>query len=639
MDLDPQAAEIAVVNLMMRAMEGQSRADKRLPLLLNQNIKVGNVLVGLPPKADYAVQNVSASELRDVIRLRHELLTVGHGERHDALLRELPAATRALAERLDVAIQPHFTDLDRVRPFHWGVEFPEAFFDAEGAPLANPGFAVIIGNPPWEILKPDLREFYAQFDEKIESRYSRDDAEKRIAELDAEAPVRRPAFEASSQSATQTAAYARASGLYKRQGRGDPATHKLFIERMYSLLRDGGRLGYVVPSGIYTDLGTKDLREMLLNEGNIQYIYSFSNERFFFPGVHHAFKFAMIGVQRGPQSDGFWSVFRFNPRVAIKPDDLHDLLTKRDNLIYMHRDMLKKFSPDSLSVMEFQSKQDYEIVEKIYGKWPLLGEQIEGSWSIKLNREFDMTNDRHLFTTMRTEFPLYEGKMIHHFDAFFGTPQYWLDPLVARKRLIGTAKDIGQSLDYQQYRLGIRAVAASTNERTLISTIIPKNSFAGNSVLVDIEDGPITDKLFASSVLNSFCIDYILKSKVASNVNMYILYQLPVPRLTAGDPTFDAIIPLAARLVCTRSEFADLWQSVMNEVWDESKAATDPAERTRLRDRIDALVARLYGLTRAEFDHILGTFPLVFPDTDAGRARRAALLTAYDAAPAYAPPV
>jgi hypothetical protein len=59
--------------------------------------------------------------------------------------------------------------------------------------------------------------------------------------------------------------------------------------------------------------------------------------------------------------------------------------------------------------------------------------------------------------------------------------------------------------------------------------------------------------------------------------------------------------------------------------------AIDPAERARLRDELDARVAHLYGLSRDDFDHILGTFPLVFPDTEVGRARRAALLAAYDA--------
>jgi hypothetical protein len=90
-------------------------------------------------------------------------------------------------------------------------------------------------------------------------------------------------------------------------------------------------------------------------------------------------------------------------------------------------------------------------------------------------------------------------------------------------------------------------------------------------------------------------------------------------------------VPRAARLTCTRPEFADLWQSVMNAPWDESQGTADPAERQRLRDEIDAIVAHLYGLSRADFDHILGTFPLVFPDTEAGQVKRSALLAVYDA--------
>lgn len=39
--------------------------------------------------------------------------------------------------------------------------------------------------------------------------------------------------------------------------------------------------------------------------------------------------------------------------------------------------------------------------------------------------------------------------------------------------------------------------------------------------------------------------------------------------------------------------------------------ATDPVESARLRAELDGLIAHLYGLTEAEFAHILGTFPLV----------------------------
>ena len=98
-------------------------------------------------------------------------------------------------------------------------------------------------------------------------------------------------------------------------------------------------------------------------------------------------------------------------------------------------------------------------------------------------------------------------------------------------------------------------------------------------------------------------------------MNMFHIYQLPVPRLTTGNPFFDAIVPRAARLTCTTPAFADLWQQVMGEAWEPSAGATDPAERQRLRDEIDALVAHLYGLTRDEFAHILGAFRWCFPTT------------------------
>jgi hypothetical protein len=422
-DLDPQAAEIATINLMMRAMEGRHR-DKRLPLILNQNVKVGNALVGtvypIPsspppltpplhamerglggedamessPGGEDAIESSSGGEdamesspggedalqQEDVIapilalrRLRAELIQTPKGERHDAIIRELETQTAALVAQLNSDLAPHFTDLGRVRPFHWAIEFPEVFYEDDGTPRANPGFTIIFGNPPWEILKPDLREFYAQFDERIESRLNRAQAEKRIAELDAEDPRRRAEFDAQNETVDAINDWTRAAGHYRRQGRGDPATHKLFLERMYGLLQTEGRLGYVVPSGIYTDLGTKDLREMLLNQGNLQYIFSFSNERFFFPGVDHRFKFCLLGAQKGSQTDRFWAAFRFNPRVAVAPDDLPAFLANPANLIEVQRESLARFSPDSLSVMEFQTRRDYTIAERIYADWPLLG--------------------------------------------------------------------------------------------------------------------------------------------------------------------------------------------------------------------------------------------------------------------------
>ncbi len=262
-DLDPQAAEIAVVNLIMRAMERRQH-QKRLPLILNQNVKVGNGLIGLRHDDPRLAEHTD--EIAQLRRLRLGMIRIPNGPEHKQIMADIAALTADLNEVLNADFEPFFSDLVRVHPFHWGIEFPEVFFDEHGQPLDNPGFTIIVGNPPWEILKPDLREFYAQFDSDIESKLNRQQVERRIEQLQAEDPRRVEQWEATTRTIEETAAYVRQSDDYTRQGRGDTATHKLFVERMYGLLQDQGEIGYVVPSGIYTDLGTKELREMLASE-------------------------------------------------------------------------------------------------------------------------------------------------------------------------------------------------------------------------------------------------------------------------------------------------------------------------------------------------------------------------------------
>jgi hypothetical protein len=107
---------------------------------------------------------------------------------------------------------------------------------------------------------------------------------------------------------------------------------------------------------------------------------------------------------------------------------------------------------------------------------------------------------------------------------------------------------------------------------------------------------------------------------------MFYFYQLPIPRLTAADAPFAPLVERAARLICTTPAFDALAREVnltprpplrTQERGSDGVryGVTDPAERARLRAEIDGMVAHLYGLSEAEFAHILGTFPLVAQHT------------------------
>lgn len=164
-DLDPQAAEIAVVNLMMRALERKGQ-DKRLPLILNQNIKVGNSLIGLHPDDRRLADH--ADSLAAIRRLRAELIDTSNLDpRHQDILAELRAATESLYHRFHQDYAERFEDPARVRPFHWAVEFPEVFVDEHGRPLDNPGFHFIFGNPPYSAKLSQAERDYHKREFKI----------------------------------------------------------------------------------------------------------------------------------------------------------------------------------------------------------------------------------------------------------------------------------------------------------------------------------------------------------------------------------------------------------------------------------------------------------------------------------------
>ena len=92
-------------------------------------------------------------------------------------------------------------------------------------------------------------------------------------------------------------------------------------------------------------------------------------------------------------------------------------------------------------------------------------------------------------------------------------------------------------------------------------------------------------------------------------MNMFYVYQIPIPRLVSGDPFFQPIVDRAAKLFCTTPEYDDLAKQAGIETYQNG--ATQPTERARLKAEIDGLVAHLYGLSESEFEHILNTFPLV----------------------------
>lgn len=253
------------------------------------------------------------------------------------------------------------------------------------------------------------------------------------------------------------------------------------------------------------------------------------------------------------------------------------------------------------------------IAEKL-ARFPLLGEKRTDVWNFVLRNEFHITNDSHLFRTKDGDgrLPLFTGRMFNQFCLSEDHSGYWIDEEEGRKALLGKTPDDNESMDYEGYRWVHRRIAASTNERTLICTITPRNVFTEvNSTVISPKASRITavEMLFLTAITNSFCLDWLIRNRVTNTLNMFYVYQLPVPRLTAADAAFGPIVKRAAQLICTTPEFDALAKEV--GLGSHKSGVTAPAARAQLRAELDGLIACLYALTESEFAHILTTFPLV----------------------------
>jgi SAM-dependent methyltransferase len=312
-DINPLVAEIAAINLGMCVIE-RNQHKNHMPWLLNRNIKTGNSLVGTPPETTHWPSDPlmlpgfldHSDEITDSIgvinRLRSELCNVRDKAIEQHILQEIEQKTFLLRNRLDTDFQDWFNDLTSISFFHWGIEFPEVFFDENGGLLEEPGFTLIIGNPPWETVKPDIREFYAQFDPDIRTKLSRSQIEQRIEELNRDNPTYELAWEEHKRVTDELVSYIRKGQHYEFQ-RGPVLMHQLFLEKMYGLLRKRGRLGYFLPDGFLSDFSAAELRKILNKD--FETIARFSNSHGLLPKVHSDFKMCLVSIQKNSLNDYF----------------------------------------------------------------------------------------------------------------------------------------------------------------------------------------------------------------------------------------------------------------------------------------------------------------------------------------------
>lgn len=524
------------------------------------------------------------------------------------------------------------------RFFHWEIEFPDVF----GPERA--GFDAVLGNPPWETVQAESNEFFSRYDPLYRT-YNKTTALAVQRRLFASDPGIEQAWDAytsafksftnfvkpagdpfgvplgRTKTATElAAAWERARARrphladrnqpFRLQGTGKTYTYKLFLESAFHLLRDGGRLGMLLPSGVYTDAGSAAIRKHLVEASAWEWAYFFENNARIFP-IHRSYKFGPIVLQRGGTTDVINAAFmRHDVREWERPEEHSVRLSVGD---------IKRFAPGTWSFMELRSKRDVELVDRIYADHQLLGDWVE-SHGATYSQEFNMTSDDKFFVGRSTlqaaglltpdedlrdprtrarlrvagYVPLYEGKSFWLHNPYF----QGRNSRESVSKCVAVA-DVRASLGddvWTRPRLVFRDVASSTNQRTLVSSLMPSAVHGNKAPSIDGLSSPH----LLIGVLGSLTIDYLVRMKVSSTINWFYAETLPIPDWHGSG--FEVEAPDLVR---------DL--NAIGEEYGPAKAVAplvDGGDRMACRLVLDALVADLYGLDVDDLAHIASRFPI-----------------------------
>jgi len=368
--------------------------------------------------------------------------------------------------------------------------------------------------------------------------------------------------------------FTRDAGVYHSQSDGHANRYQLFVERAIALTRPGGRFGLVLPSGLATDHGSAALRRMLFSRCDVDAIVGLDNHRGVFP-IHRSVRFLLMTATHGAPSGPI--ACRLGVDDPMELESIGDEAADHSVWFPVRASpaLLERISGPALVLPNLRTATDLVIVERAASLFPPLGGA--SGWSVCFGRELNASDDRGAFRDGGHGLPVVDGKHVEPFHVALDA--------VRRRITAADARRLLRSNRHLLPRLAYRDVASATNRLTLIAAVLPGGCVSTHTVFCLRTPLPSRDQYFLCGLFNSLVVNYLVRLRVTTHVTTATVEQLPIPTTEAA--------PAASREIAALSRHL-------------SRRA-DPAAFARLNAR----VAALYQLSAEEFEHILGTFPLI----------------------------
>lgn len=488
--------------------------------------------------------------------------------------------------------------------------FPEVFV------RDNPGFDVVLGNPPWDEVMVEEPKFWQRHSPGVMG-LSAAAQKKRIKELRAARPDLVAELTAEQEAMADLRAVLMA-GPYPGLTKGDIDFYKAFSWRDWHALRPDGHMGVVFPRSLLNAAGSAPWREEVLRHGQITSAVTLTNTgRWVFDEVDGRYTVVLLSVRKGdPGPDP--AVHLAGPFHALA-----DFTTGATGLAEMPATVLTEWGTGAAFPL-LPTTRSADIFTK-YRQHPRF-DHVTADWNFRAVAEFHATNDRTTFDAGEQtpgRWPVYTGATFALWDPEFGDPYTWANPgtvtevlFTKRQRQARTSSTAFYGLPASVVndkatlpclapRIAIRDVTNQTNTRTVLACLVPPQVVLTNAAPYLLRRaGTLADEAYLLGVLSSIPLDWYARRYVELHVNQHVLNGFPIPRPAPDDPLRVRVVEIAGRLAAVDDRYA-AWAA---EVGVPVGSVTDETTKQDLIAELDALVALLYGLDRDDVTHVFETF-------------------------------
>jgi hypothetical protein len=498
-----------------------------------------------------------------------------------------------------------------LQSLHFPVAFPEVFL------RDNPGFDCVVGNPPWEEIVVEEIRFWNSHAPGL---WAMTAAKRRdaIEALKSERPDLVEAFAREADAAEEFRA-ALLAGPFDGMGTGDPDLYKAFTWRFWHVIRDGGSVGVVLPRTALATQGSEPWREAVFDGGSFADVTALSNNsHWVFADVEVRYTFVLVAIRKGTAHAG--KVALRGPYASLKdfqngtaaPPATFDSAEFRTWLPGAAFPLL----PALESAAVFAQLRSH----------PSLDDRESHAWRARPISELHATNDTKEMVLDEAEelelWPVYTGASFDIWNHDTGEYFAWADPthiqevLKGRRRRGGANKRSAFSempaqwladesvLPLLNERIAFRGITNRTNTRTVISALVPPERPLTNAAPYFLwPKGDERDQAFLLGVLCSRPLDWYARRVVESNMNLYIINSFPIPAPAREDSVRREIEQISGRLAAADERYKR-WADAVGVDF----GPVDEEEKQQMIRRLDALVARAYGLNADDLRHIFETF-------------------------------